>query len=258
MRGGDYVMMARRRAGLTQRQLAERLGIRQATIARWERGDRGVSLDDVELVARACGLQLDAHLLVEDRSWWPQIAMQLELDPLERVRRLTPPRAPDIAAVLAELAGAGVPGLVIGEVAGALHGWPLVLGSPMIEICGLVDAIGYRLRQIGARKTRGGRHIASGGVSVVIDEDPAGTGGEADLARNRVAFETPAGALDVAGLIDLLRIADASAARTARRDSLTLQAVLDVQREQQAAGAPDDRAAGDRVAEWLSEQTPVA
>jgi hypothetical protein len=243
MRGGAYVMMARRRAGLTQRQLAERLGLRQATIARWERGDRGVSLDDVELAARACGLQLDAHLLVEDRSWWPQIAMQLELDPLERVRRLTPLGAPDIAPALSELAGAGVPGLVIGDVAGALHGWPLVLDSPMIQICGRVDAIGYRLRQMGSRKTPSGRHIVSGGVSVVIDEDPAGTGGEADLARNRVAFETLAGALDVAGLIDLLRIADASAARTARRESLALQAVLDVQREQQA-GRPRQRGSG--------------
>jgi transcriptional regulator with XRE-family HTH domain len=258
MRGGDYVMMARRRAGLTQRQLAERLGLRQATIARWERGDRGVSLDDVELVARACGLQLDAHLLPEDRSWWPQIAMQLELDPLERVRRLTRPGAPDISGALSELAGAGVLGLVIGEVAGALHGWPLVLGSPTIEMCGRVDAIGYGLRQIGARKTRSGRHMVSGGVSVVIDEAPAGTGGEADLARNRAAFETPAGALDAAGLIDLLRIADASAIRTARRDSLALQAVLDVQREQQAAGAANIRAAGDRNAEWLSQQPPVA
>jgi hypothetical protein len=93
---------------------------------------------------------------------------------------------------------------------------------------------------------------------VVIDEDPAGTGGEADLARNRVAFETPAGGLDVAGLIDLLRIADASAARTARRDSLALQAVLDVQREREAAGTSDERGAGDRIAEWLSQQTPVA
>jgi len=55
--------------------------------------------------------------------------MQLELDPLERVRRLTPPGAPDIAAALSELAGAGVvPGLIIGDVAGALHGWPLALG----------------------------------------------------------------------------------------------------------------------------------
>jgi transcriptional regulator with XRE-family HTH domain len=250
--------MARRRAGFTQRQLAERLGLRQATIARWERGDRGVSVDDVELVAHACGLQLDAHLLIEDRSWWPQIAMQLDLDPLERVRRLTPPGAPDIAAALSELAGAGVPGLIIGDVAGALHGWPLVLGSSTIEVCGRVGAMRYRLRQMGARETRSGRHIVSGGVSVVIDEAPAGTAGEVDLARNRVAFETPAGALDAAGLIDLLRIADASDARTARRDSLALQAVLDVQRERVAAGSSDERAAVDKINEWLSRQTPAA
>ena len=258
MRGGDYVMMARRRAGLTQRQLAELLGLRQATIARWERGDRGVSVDDVELVAHACGLQLDAHLLVEDRSSWPQVSMQLELDPLQRVRRLTLPGAPDIAAGLSELAAADVLGLVIGEVAGALHGWPIVLGSSTIEVCGLVDAVGYRLRQMGARQTRGGRHIVSGGASVVIVETPAGTGGEADLTRNRVAFETPAGALDAAGLIDLLRIADASVTRTARRDSLALQAVLDVQRARETAGTSDQLAAGDRIAEWLSQQTPVA
>ncbi len=251
-------MMARRRAGLTQRQLAERLGLRQATIARWERGDRSVSVDDVELVAHACGLQFDAHLLVEDRSWWPQIAMQLELDPLERVRRLTPPGAPNIAGGLSELAAAGALGLVIGEVAGALHGWPLVLGSATIEVCGSVDGVGYRLRQTGARRTRSGRHILSGGVSVVIVEAPAGTGGEADLARNRVAFDTPAGPLEAAGLIDLLRIADASDARTARRDSLALQAVLDVLCERDAASTSDERAAGDRIAEWLSQQTPVS
>src|ERR1700744_2601292 len=163
MRGGDYVMMARRRAGLTQRQLAERLGLRQATIARWERGDRRVSVGDVELVAHACGLQLDAHLLIEDRSWWPQIAMQLELDPLERGRRLNPPGGPDIHAGVSELATAGGFGLVIGQVAGALHGWPLVLGST-IEVCGFVAGVGYRLRQMGARRTRSGRaHLSRGG-----------------------------------------------------------------------------------------------
>jgi hypothetical protein len=73
-----------------------------------------------------------------------------------------------------------------------------------------------------------------------------------------VAFGTPAGPLEAAGLIDLLRIADASDARTARRDSLALQAVLDVQREREAAGVSAERAAGDRIAEWLSHQTPVA
>ena len=73
--------MARRRAQMSQRELAGRLGCRQATIARWERGDRQPSYEDVREVADACGLQLDAHLLPEDRSWLPQIAMQLERSP---------------------------------------------------------------------------------------------------------------------------------------------------------------------------------
>src|SRR5580693_5220604 len=104
MNGGDLILMARRRAGLTQRELAERIDCRQATIARWERGDRQASYEDVQAIARACELQLDAHLAPEDRSWWPQIAVQLDRTPAERVRRLTPPAAFDVVPVLTALA----------------------------------------------------------------------------------------------------------------------------------------------------------
>jgi transcriptional regulator with XRE-family HTH domain len=100
--------MSRRRAGLTQRQLAERLGLRQATIARWERGDRQPSFEDTQAAARACGFDIDAHLVVEDRSWWPQIAAQLELDPLKRVRRLTPARSIDVAGQLSDHDDGGI------------------------------------------------------------------------------------------------------------------------------------------------------
>src|SRR5690242_21930761 len=116
MRGGDYVLLARRRAGLTQRELADRLGLRQATIARSERGDRQVAIEDVEAVAGACGLHLEAHLVVEDRSWWSQIALQLELDPLERVRRLTPSGSPDLASAFGQLCVSAQHLVVVGEV----------------------------------------------------------------------------------------------------------------------------------------------
>src|ERR1700722_16046706 len=123
MKGGALILMARRRAGLTQRDLAERVGCRQATIARWERGDRDPSYEDVTEAVAACGLQLDAHLAREDRSWWPQIAAQLAVAPAERVRRLTPPGTLDVVPVLEALADARAPAVVIGEVAGAVHGW---------------------------------------------------------------------------------------------------------------------------------------
>src|SRR5437879_2385553 len=122
MIGGDVILMTRRRADLTQRELAARLGCTQATIARWERGDRHPSFEDVQDVVGSCGLQLDLHLVAEDRSWWPQIAMQLEREPIERLRAVTP-RGRDVAGVLEVLAATGVPMVVIDEVAGALHGW---------------------------------------------------------------------------------------------------------------------------------------
>src|SRR3954451_17945875 len=100
MRGGDVILMARRRAGLTQRDLADRLGCRQATIARWERGDRQASFEDAQAAVGGCALQIDVQLTVEDRSWWPQIATQLDLDPVERVRQLTPPGSEDLAGAL--------------------------------------------------------------------------------------------------------------------------------------------------------------
>lgn len=139
MRGGEYVLMARWRADLTQRELAERLGLRQATIARWERGDRQVSVEDVELVAAACGLHLEAHLVAEDRSWWSQIALQLELDPLDRLRHLTAAGSPDLATGVEAIAAANAYGVLVGGAAGAVQGWPLVLGGGWLEVCSDVD-----------------------------------------------------------------------------------------------------------------------
>jgi transcriptional regulator with XRE-family HTH domain len=175
-------LMARRRAGLTQRELAERLGCRQATIARWERGDRQVSIEDLGPVASACGLQLDAHLGVEDRSWWPQIAVQLELEPIGRVRRLTPAGASDVGGAHELLAAAGLPVIVIGEVAGALHGWPLVLSATAIELCARPAEIDAVVASLGAREVEDGYRLA-GGVRLIVDETPAGTFGFGDLAR---------------------------------------------------------------------------
>jgi transcriptional regulator with XRE-family HTH domain len=229
MHGGDYVLMARRRAGLSQRGLAERLGLRQATIARWERGDRQVSMEDVEAVAAACGLHLDAHLVVEDRSWWPQIALQLELGPVERLERLMPAGSPDIVAGLRVLASAASPVVVIGEVAGAMHGWPLVLGGGVIELCApKTNAAALR---VAARE-------ASGGAQVRVVESPPGTQGLADLWRGSEPVGLGDGEIRIASVLDLLRIADASTRRSARLEALAYQAVLDVQRARRAT--PED------------------
>jgi transcriptional regulator with XRE-family HTH domain len=218
------ILMARRRARLTQRELAMRLGCRQATIARWERGDRQPAFQDVQDVVGACGLQLDAHLLSEDRSWWPQIAAQLELTPAERVRQLCPSAAlVDVVTMLEALAKTRVPVIVIGELAGALHGWPLVLSGEAIEVCARERAVGsIRQRLSAADADASGRHL-------VIAETPPATSGYGDLARDAEAVEVAGGIVQVASLLDLLRIADASLDADAHRHALAYAAVLDVQ-----------------------------
>jgi len=257
MRGGDYILMARRRAGLTQRQLAERIGLRQATIARWERGDRQVSIEDVQMVAAACGLHLDAHLVAEDRSWWSQIALQLELDPLERVRRLTPSDSSDLVSGLGELGAVSRPLVVIGEVAGALQGWPLVLSGDVIEIC--ADRVGREsvAAAVGGRNSRT-EHELQGGSQLRIVDAPPGTHGLHDLWRGADPIETPEGQLQVASVVDLLRIADASTRRSGRIEALAYQAVLDVQMARSRASARDGRPASERIERWLAQQSPVA
>lgn len=82
-----------------------------------------MSIEDLGPVASACGLQLDAHLAVEDRSWWPLIAVQRELPPIERVRWLTPAGAADVGdALLQELIRHDVAFVLIGGAAIQSHG----------------------------------------------------------------------------------------------------------------------------------------
>jgi hypothetical protein len=208
-------------------------------------------------VASACGLQLDAHLAVEDRSWWPQIAMQLELPPVERVRRLTPAGAPDVGDALGLLAAAGSSVIVIGEVAGALHGWPLVLSAAAIEVCARPADIDGVVVPLGACEVEDG-YVLAGGVRLIVDEMPAGTFGFGDLARAAEAVTVGGSQVRVAGLLDLLRIAEASGAPEARREALAYQAVLDVERAQGAKRGADDRTAEEKIEAWVMRQTPVA
>ncbi len=246
--------MARRRARLSQRALAERLECRQATIARWERGARQPSYADVQAVAHACSLQLDAHLVTEDRSWWPLIAVQLNQDPLGRVRRLSPPARFTLTDRLEALARIEVPVIIIGAVAGALHGWPLVLAGEPLEVCARPDAMNVVLERFEARLGAGG----AGAPQLAVAAFPPGTAGFGDLARGAELVAVGGGGLLVAGLLDLLRIADASPDVEARRHALAYQAVLDVQRSRRETAVKDDRSDEEKIEAWLSRQTPAA
>jgi transcriptional regulator with XRE-family HTH domain len=81
------VREARRRAGLTQRQLAKLAGLSQATIARIESGATQPTLAQVCRLVEACGLELQVRLVPADNSDWSLAQANLRLDPDARVRQ---------------------------------------------------------------------------------------------------------------------------------------------------------------------------
>ncbi len=51
--------MARRRAGLSQRELGRRTGVAQSTISKIERGLMSPTVDSLEPLIEACGMELE-------------------------------------------------------------------------------------------------------------------------------------------------------------------------------------------------------
>ena len=87
--GADLIVEARRRAGLTQRELAERAGTTQSSVARWESGRSEPSFANVVRLLRLCGFVLDVHLESYDdglRDDWSQAQAVLRRTPDEVVQ----------------------------------------------------------------------------------------------------------------------------------------------------------------------------
>lgn len=87
--GNDLVREARRRAGMTQHELAELAGSTQSAIARLETGRTTPSFDTVLRLVRLCGLDLEVALVERDSSDWAQARRLLTLSPGERLDRAT-------------------------------------------------------------------------------------------------------------------------------------------------------------------------
>ncbi len=85
----DSVVYARRKAGLSQRALAERAGITQATIARIEKGEIDPRSDTVVRLLRACGFELEVMPLSGVGVDRTAIRELLKLSPAQRVRLAT-------------------------------------------------------------------------------------------------------------------------------------------------------------------------
>lgn len=87
MAGGALIREARRRAGLSQAELARRASTAQSGIARWESGRTTPSLEDVRRLVRLCGFELEVAIVPREESDLTQAERLVALTPDERVRR---------------------------------------------------------------------------------------------------------------------------------------------------------------------------
>ena len=85
MQAARLVSEARKRAGLSQTELASRLEVPQSTVARWERETMTPSFDNVVRAVRACGLELEVRLVPRDDALAVLLDEYLRLTPAERL-----------------------------------------------------------------------------------------------------------------------------------------------------------------------------
>lgn len=88
MKGGQVVREARRRAGLSQADLAARVGTTQSAIARLEASRTAPSLERVTELVRACGFDLRLGLVSYDDHDWTIAEQNLPLTPDQRLQRM--------------------------------------------------------------------------------------------------------------------------------------------------------------------------
>ena len=140
---------------------------------------------------------------------------------------------------------------MVGEVAGALHGWPLILSDD-----GTLDLVVHPEDRALATETVLAASAAPDRVRLL--DAPPGTYGFADLARDAIEVTVGGSAVEVAGLVDLLRIALTDPAPYSQRFALALDATLQLTARGLSPTAdeppilPEGRARAD---EWLPKQT---
>ncbi len=252
MRARDAIVVARRRAGLTQQELARRLGVPQPTVARWESGVNEPKFETVQRAVDACGLELTFGFANADPgSWTSLIYDKLALSPAERVRKLSHDRFDRVGA-LQTLAASGARAIAIGEVAGALHGWPLLLAREGgLQLLVHPDDLKQAESAVAAVADR---------ESIQLLEAAPGTAGYADLARNAVRMDVDGVQVQVAALVDLVRIAHSESGQYSRRFARAFDETLRITERLRTSPRRErrkltDQQAREEVEKWLERQT---
>lgn len=85
MKAARLIRQVRGRAGITQRELARRLGTKQPVIARWESGSRQPDYQTVQRVVRACGFDLVLSFEKADPQEEALLNRWLQMTPMQRL-----------------------------------------------------------------------------------------------------------------------------------------------------------------------------
>ena len=164
------------------------------------------SYDAVTHAVAACDLHATVELDEPDTSYLYDIGEQLRMAPIDRLVRLG---GGERARVLRKLAADGRGAIVIGDVAGALQGWPLTLpAGDVVEVCAPAGTL-----------------QSDRGVSVVATAP--GARGVTGLRRRSARLAVGDGSVAVAAVVDLLRI---ERARGRELQAGALEAVLEPRR----------------------------
>jgi transcriptional regulator with XRE-family HTH domain len=90
MTAAQIIREARLKAGLTQSELAARLGRERAQVARWETGGQEPSFANLSAAVEACGFTLE--VAIAERTSTPELDAELETSvpqaPQQRVQAL--------------------------------------------------------------------------------------------------------------------------------------------------------------------------
>ena len=85
MDAGQLIVEARKRAGLTQTELASRMGTHQSVVARWETGKTQPTLETVVRAVEAAGLELTVAISGSDPD--PELSVSSRKDEATRLMR---------------------------------------------------------------------------------------------------------------------------------------------------------------------------
>ena len=83
---GALIREVREIAGLSQRELADRLDSAQSVISRWERGGDTPRVDTLARIFQACGFEADLVFRRHDDEDLAQVARHAAMTPAERAR----------------------------------------------------------------------------------------------------------------------------------------------------------------------------